>query len=287
MGIYDYITAANQGRTIGEMVLDIEGAPQRAYDVLEYAVFTSAYAISPKDDELTALRKVDAVLFQHMGFTRGAPGKTFTEALTKGGLDCSDATLIFISAAQRAGRNWRAAMAPFLMLVASPEGNWYIFWETQTGEPFDVYDMISFHGLRQEMIEAGVYLNAMSTRQHVAETYRNLGGQAVRAGEYAKAVEYLNKSIILWPDHPPTLIWRGYAYALSGNLNEAELDYSAALTIDPYDWVANLHLGRLYMQMGKYEEGRILTDLSEKYRPRNTDWVLDEALPYLMNNENK
>ena len=284
-GIYDYIAASSQGRSIGEMVLDIEGAPQRAYDVLKYAVFTSAYAISPRDDELTALRKVDSVLFEHMRFTRGLPGTTFTDALTKGNLDCSDASLIFLSASQRAGRNWRAAMAPFHMFVAAPEGSWFIFWETQTGESFDVYDMISFHGLRQELIENGVYLNRMSIKHHVAETYRNLGGQAVRAGKYSKAMGYLNKSLILWPDHPPTLIWRGYAYALTGKINEAAGDYSAALAIDPYDWVANLHLGKLYIQVGKGNEGRELIELAEKYRPQNTDWVLDEALPYIFNNQ--
>ena len=147
---------------------------------------------------------------------------------------------------------------------------------------FDVYDMITFHGLRQELIDSGIYLNRMSTRQLVAEAYRNIAGKLVREGELSKAVGLLNKSLWLWPDHPPTLIWRGYAYALSGKNAEAERDYLAALAIDPYDWVANLHLGILYINNGKPEEGRRLMELSEKYRPPNSEWVLDEAMPYIL-----
>jgi len=282
LGIYDFVTASQQGRSIGEMVLDIEGAPARAYEVLENAVATCVYATNPKDNELTTLRKVDSALFGNLAFKRGVPGTTFTEALMRKTLDCSDASLIFISVGERAGRRWRASMAPFHMFVAAPEGEWFIFWETQTGAPFDVYDMIAYHGLRRELIQAGVYLNAMSVRNHVAETYRNIGGILVRKGQISRAMAYLNKSLCLWPDHPPTLIWRGYALALAGDYVNAEWDYRAALDIDPLDWVANLHLGILYIQTGREEEGKALLELSGKNRPPNAKWVIDEALPYIM-----
>lgn len=280
LGFYDFVTASQQGLSVGEMVLDIEGAPDRAYDILEYAVFTAAYAIRPRDSEVTALRKVDAILFEHMGFQRG-PGTTFTEALTKGVLDCSDASLIYVSAAERAGRDWFAAMAPFHMFVAAPEGEWFIFWETQTGKPFDVYDMINYHGLRSELIEEGVYLYRMSTRHHIAETYRNIGGNLVRNRKLPEALKYLKASIYLLPSHPPTLIWVGYANMLAGDYSRAEYNYLQALNIDPYDWVANLHLGELYRVMGRIEEGNTLIEFSNEYRPSNATWVIEEALPFI------
>jgi len=281
LGIYDFVTASEQGRSIGEMVLDIEGAPARAYEVLENAVATCVFATDPKDNELATLKKVDSALFGALGFSRGVPGTTFTEALMRKTLDCSDASLVFITVGERAGRRWRAAMAPFHMFVAAPEGEWFIFWETQTGAPFDVYDMIAYHGLRQELIQAGVYLNAMSVRNHVAETYRNIGGILVRKGQLSRAMAYLNKSLWLWPDHPPTLIWRGYALALAGDYAKAEADYLAALDIDPLDWVANYHLGVLYNRTGREEDGKALIKVSEQYRPPNARWVLEEALPYI------
>lgn len=286
-GIYDFITAANDGRSIGEMVLDIEEAPQRAYDVLEYAVFTAAYAIRPQDGEITALRKVDAILFELMGFMRGLPGTTFSDGLMNGVLDCSDATLIFISASERAGHDWSAVLAPFHMFVAARDGGGYIFWETQAGGTFDVRDMIAFHGLRQELIDAGVYLNEMTIRHHVAEAYRNIGGNLVREGNTYKAMEYLDKSEWLWPTHPPTLIWRGYAHTLAGEYPKAERDYRSALSIDPYDWVTYYHLAALLNETGRESEAIRCAELSVQYRPANAQWVLDEALPYLSGKESR
>jgi tetratricopeptide (TPR) repeat protein len=279
-GIYDFITASKEGRTIGEMILDIEGAPDSAYDTLEYAVFTAAYAIRPQDDEITALRKVDSILFDLMHFRR-EPGTSFTDALINGKLDCSDATIVFISAAERAGRDWKAVIVPFHMFVAARDGAGYVFWETQESRTLDLNDLVKFHGLRRELVEDGVYLNAMTVRHHIAETYRSIGGGLVRDNEPLKALGFLDKSLWLWPEHPPTIIWHGYANGIAGDFESAEADYLHAIDIDPYDWVANYHLAALYTELGETQLAAKYSTLSELYRPPNAQWVLDEALPYL------
>lgn len=284
-GVYDFITAANEGRSIGEMVLDIEEAPQRAYDMLEYAVYTAAYAIRPQDDELTAFRKVDSILFEHMGFRRGLPGTTFSDGLMNGILDCSDASLVFISAAKRSGHKWFTLLAPFHMFVGAKEGSGSIFWETQAGTTLDVADMIAFHGIRQELIDNDVYLQELTVRHHIAEAYRNIGGILARRGDLDLAKVYLDKSEWLWPSHPPTLIWRGYVHALKGEYNLAETDYRSALSTDNQDWVAWYHLAALYKEIGRTSEAIRYAELSEQYRPANAQWVIEEALPYLNSKE--
>jgi hypothetical protein len=62
------------------------------------------------------------------------------------------------------------------------------------------------------------------------------------------------------------------------------MEEEATLDIDPMDWVANYHLGVLYTEEGREEDGQALIKLSEQYRPPNAKWVIDEALPYIREN---
>ena len=64
---------------------------------------------------------------------------------------------------------------------------------------------------------------------------------------------YLNKALLLKPNHPRILVNRGAAYFMDSQFDLAIKDYNTALKIDPEDHYCLYNLGLCYYELDKYQ----------------------------------
>lgn len=84
--------------------------------------------------------------------------------------------------------------------------------------------------------------------------WMNLGGLHVRARDYERGVEALDRSLALHPENAGALVNRGAALQKLGRLDEAETDLRRAVEIDSTDPTALNALGVLLVELGRAEE---------------------------------
>ncbi|MCA9706413.1 MAG: tetratricopeptide repeat protein [Myxococcales bacterium] len=89
-------------------------------------------------------------------------------------------------------------------------------------------------------------------------------------GQYAKAIEDLDRALELQPRFPAAICERGLAYAEQGKLRRALADYTAALTIDVAYATAYTNLGSLLCIGGQWGEAIAQLTLALRLDPADT-----------------
>ena len=78
--------------------------------------------------------------------------------------------------------------------------------------------------------------------------------EMIDAGEYQKAISYLDYEIIEWyPENAEALTLKAYSLRSLGKHDEAMENYNAALAVDPTHKGALEYQGELYLKMGNQE----------------------------------
>lgn len=84
--------------------------------------------------------------------------------------------------------------------------------------------------------------------------WHRLGVMSAKAGKYAEAEEYLQRSRQAAPANAALLSDLGYLYCLQHRLNDAERVLREAIAIEPHHVAANNNLGLVLGEMGRFEE---------------------------------
>ncbi|KAL2155876.1 hypothetical protein VTH82DRAFT_618 [Thermothelomyces myriococcoides] len=87
-----------------------------------------------------------------------------------------------------------------------------------------------------------------------AESFKNEGNKFFKAGDYAHAIEFYTKAVVLQPNSATYLGNRAAAYMSAGRYNEALADCKRAVDLDPQNPKILLRLARIYTGLGQPEE---------------------------------
>ncbi len=111
--------------------------------------------------------------------------------------------------------------------------------------------------------------------------YKNAGLIHVRAGDFAKAIPFLTKTIELGGHTGVAYGLLGFAYASTGNHLCAESAYRQAILLDPgtLDW--QLGLARSLFKQQEFGDAASLCDTLIEKKPGNADFWLLQANAYL------
>ncbi len=103
-------------------------------------------------------------------------------------------------------------------------------------------------------------------KDRLATTYTNLG-------DYDRAITLFSEILDGDRNFDRSINNRGFAFLLSGRLEEAEADFKAAIALDPNAEMALANLASLYYNTGKADDARPLVRRLLKIRPLNTDYA--------------
>lgn len=92
-------------------------------------------------------------------------------------------------------------------------------------------------------------------RQAPASDY-DLGVKAVQAGDYARALTMLQKSVQADPRNADAWNYLGFSHRNLKQFDQSLAAYQKALAINPNHRGANEYLGELYLQTGNLEKAR-------------------------------
>ncbi len=76
------------------------------------------------------------------------------------------------------------------------------------------------------------------------------GSRLSHRGRYARAVDLFTRALAQKPDHAPTHLRRGIAYARQGNHDLAIADFTKVIFLQPLEYKAHLHRGTSYDEKG-------------------------------------
>ena len=79
------------------------------------------------------------------------------------------------------------------------------------------------------------------------------GQKALAARDFAGAADYLRAAIKTDPSYPHLYMYLGVAEAERGDLEQAEVEFSRAIGLDPQNFVFQMELGVRYLDAGKPE----------------------------------
>ena len=84
------------------------------------------------------------------------------------------------------------------------------------------------------------------------------GYEALKAGDWKRALEFYRTALRIWPDLPQKLVAFNYQYGKllldMGRLDEAAVVFARAAAMDPTSSVPHYNLGLIYGRWGKYRD---------------------------------
>jgi len=90
-----------------------------------------------------------------------------------------------------------------------------------------------------------------------ADGYEELASTLNWMGRYAEAIKLIEKAMRLNPHHPPWYLFKlGWAYAMTGRVEEAIAACKRVLTRSPDFLSAHVFLAAIYSQLGREAEAR-------------------------------
>ena len=84
-------------------------------------------------------------------------------------------------------------------------------------------------------------------------------------GRYERALEELDRALLLQPNHDDALQRRGRIYARWGQIDAAADSFRRAIDIRPGFWEHHRRLGLLYLEAGRYADVVLMAILASDY----------------------
>jgi tetratricopeptide (TPR) repeat protein len=121
-------------------------------------------------------------------------------------------------------------------------------------------------------------LLAVENRKDFAEAYNNYGYALTHMGQYAKALEAIDRSLKLKPDSAATLDSKGYVFYGMGKYQEALAQYEAALKLDATIGEIYLHIAQAQEKLKRLDEARVNYEKYLELTPKALDRAEVEAV---------
>ncbi len=102
-----------------------------------------------------------------------------------------------------------------------------------------------------------------------ANDYGTLGAAFLERGNSVKALESLQKAVVIQPENPHTHLNLGTLHAQKGQWKEAGNEYLLAVKLAPDLWEAQFNLGMLYSKVGNHAEAKQAFQKALKENPKD------------------
>ncbi len=206
----------------------------------------------PKESELPAalkpLARRQAVQIRHANFSSDAESliKKLSEALGYGS----------------SGRRWRI---PAAKAVAATAVLFLVGWAG--------YEFV------QKEKTAAVETTARAQRERLVKAmvdaieYKSSADQAVKSGDFDRAIAEYSEAIRLDPTNAKAFFGRGVAYAKKGDLDRAISNYTEVIRLEPWNALAFANRGNDYFKKGDFD--RAIADFNEaiQLEPNKFAWA--------------
>lgn len=93
-------------------------------------------------------------------------------------------------------------------------------------------------------------IQVLNERELIGVVYNNLGCASLKAGNYVRALSYLNKAVKFNPKNAEAFTNRGNAYYRQGQIQQAMSDFSKAIELAPIIPMTFYNRGIAYLDMG-------------------------------------
>ena len=147
------------------------------------------------------------------------------------------------------------------------EENYLLALEGRLDNAGALLGLAQFSRLKNEMREASIYLNRVSTLSADSKSPEFLykfALEALRANMSDEAKSALERALELRPKEPSYLLALGIAWLRKADLFEAEKQFRRLLEIQPGNAQGQLHLGYVLLNQKKYAEARMWLEKSAR-----------------------
>jgi tetratricopeptide (TPR) repeat protein len=107
-----------------------------------------------------------------------------------------------------------------------------------------------FQSFNQQAPAIQAFLQADQLQPHVSETFYFIGMSFFFLEDYTRAIKHFDEALKLDAKNDRALFMRGVSKMVSLKLEEAEVDYKAAVALKPQNPFYHLHYGMLLSRMG-------------------------------------
>jgi tetratricopeptide (TPR) repeat protein len=122
--------------------------------------------------------------------------------------------------------------------------------------------------IRQKRVEEGELLVDQILRNgDSAEAHLMMGSAKMNVQDYAGARDEFAKAVALNPNLPEVHVLYAKALVFTGDSDMSAKEYKTELTVDPYNFDANLQLGATARQEQNYDEAKKYFERAEETRP--------------------
>jgi len=118
------------------------------------------------------------------------------------------------------------------------------------------------------LLSLNVHANLGSDNEESTEASFQAGKEAIKAEDWNKAVDQLEKAVSAEPKNADARNFLGYAYRKLGYLEQSLMHYKEALALNPKHKQAHEYLGEAYLMMNKVADAeRHLAELNRLCSP--------------------
>jgi tetratricopeptide (TPR) repeat protein len=122
--------------------------------------------------------------------------------------------------------------------------------------------------IRQKRVEEGeVLVDRILRNGDSAEAHLMLGSAKMNVQDYAGARDEFAKAVALNPNLPEVHVLYAKALVYTGDSDLSAKQYKIELTVDPYNFDANLQLGSAARQVQNYDEAEKYFERAQATRP--------------------
>jgi Flp pilus assembly protein TadD len=122
--------------------------------------------------------------------------------------------------------------------------------------------------IRQKRVEEGeVLVDRILRNGDSAEAHLMLGSAKMNVQDYAGARDEFAKAVALNPNLPEVHVLYAKALVFTGDSDMSAKEYKTELTVDPYNFDANLQLGATARQEQNYDEAKKYFERAQETRP--------------------
>ena len=122
--------------------------------------------------------------------------------------------------------------------------------------------------IRQKRVEEGeVLVDQILRNGDSAEAHLMMGSAKMNVQDYAGARDEFAKAVALNPNLPEVHVLYAKALVFTGDSDMSAKEYKTELTVDPYNFDANLQLGATARQEQNYDEAKKYFERAQATRP--------------------
>ena len=122
--------------------------------------------------------------------------------------------------------------------------------------------------IRQKRVEEGeVLVDRILRNGDSAEAHLMMGSAKMNVQDYAGARDEFAKAVALNPNLPEVHVLYAKALVFTGDSDMSAKEYKTELTVDPYNFDANLQLGATARQEQNYDEAKKYFERAQETRP--------------------